>query len=485
MDVADIIKSTQEQASAAWIDYLNQLRIDELVAALSKQDENLSAAVAELMQAKLQIIEEIIERNRGGIKGAHGFIAEAEVTSFGNAEKLIDGLKACYKWVNDNGPTDMVRDGINIQQKFVQGDRLWGLTKIQEHLQKYPDFIKQGGKYQIPDDFYKKIKTLLEMPQEEASKLPSGSTDGLTYTQWKKVHDFFQNSGITPDDIESAGLNYADVQVNVTDETFSDERDKIQKMDQRNRDAAYEASRPTVAEAAKVAGASAAFEGGTSFCIAISKKLKSGKKISEFTADDWKDVGIDTAKGTATGGIRGAAIYGMTNFTATPAAIASACVTAAIGMAAQSKKLRSGEITEDDFINNSEVLCLDVSISAVASLVGQAVIPIPVLGAVIGNMAGMFMYGISKDHLSEKEQTLTERFLTEMKTLNQSLEVRYQQFVEFLRKEFAKYKSVLELAFDPIANIAFVNSISLADFVGVPPEKNLRKKSDIDQYFLN
>lgn len=485
MDVADIIKSTQEQASAAWIDYLNQLRIDELVAALSKQDENLSAAVAELMQAKLQIIEEIIERNRGGIKGAHGFIAEAEVTSFGNAEKLIDGLKACYKWVNDNGPTDMVRDGINIQQKFVQGDRLWGLTKIQEHLQKYPDFIKQGGKYQIPDDFYKKIKTLLEMSQEEASKLPSESTDDLTYTQWKKVHDFFQNSGITPDNIESAGLNYADVQVNVTDETFSDERDKIQKMDQRNRDAAYEASRPTVAEAAKVAGASAAFEGGTSFCITISKKLKSGKKISEFTADDWKDVGIDTAKGTATGGIRGAAIYGMTNLTATPAAIASACVTAAIGMAAQSKKLRSGEITEDDFINNSEVLCLDVSISAVASLVGQVAIPIPVLGAVIGNMAGMFMYGIAKDHLSEKEQTLTERFLTEMKTLNQSLEIRYQQFVEFLRKEFAKYKSVLELAFDPIANIAFVNSISLADFVGVPPEKTLRKKSDIDQYFLN
>lgn len=177
-------------------------RIDELVSALSKQNDNLAAAVTELTQAKLRIIAEIIERNRGGIKGAHGFIAEASETSFGNAAKLINGLKACYKWVNDNGPTDMVRDGVNIQQKFVQGDHLWGLTKVQEHLQKYPDFIKQGGKYQIPADFYEKVKKLMEMSPEEASRLQSGNGDGLTYTQWKKVQDFFQNSGISPNDIK-------------------------------------------------------------------------------------------------------------------------------------------------------------------------------------------------------------------------------------------------------------------------------------------
>lgn len=61
----------------------------------------------------------------------------------------------------------------------------------------------------------------------------------------------------------------------------------------------------------------------------------------------------------------------------------------------------------------------------------------------------------------------------------------YQRFVELLRKEFAKYKSVLELAFDPQANIAFANSIVLADFVGIPEEKILREKADIDTYFLN
>ncbi len=31
MDVSQIAKSTQEQAVAAWVDYLNQLRLNELL----------------------------------------------------------------------------------------------------------------------------------------------------------------------------------------------------------------------------------------------------------------------------------------------------------------------------------------------------------------------------------------------------------------------------------------------------------------------
>jgi len=37
--------------------------------------------------------------------------------------------------------------------------------------------------------------------------LQSGNGDGFTYTQWKKVQDFFQNSGVSPNDIEPASLD--------------------------------------------------------------------------------------------------------------------------------------------------------------------------------------------------------------------------------------------------------------------------------------
>ena len=221
------------------------------------------------------------------------------------------------------------------------------------------------------------------------------------------------------------------------------------------------------------------------FCLGVWKKRKQGKYLAEFTAKDWQEVGIDVAKGTLQGGIRGGAVYAMSNFTATPAAVANALVTASFGVAAQAYQLQQGNITADDFIVNSEVLCLDVSVSAVASMFGQTLIPVPVLGAIIGNIAGMFMYQIAKDNLSEKEQTLIRSYQESFALLNQALDKRYHTLLAMLEKELKRFSSVLELAFDLDINIAFDGSIALADYVGVTPEKVLRNKRDIDQYFLN
>ena len=71
MNGVKIIKSTQEQASAAWINYLNQLRLDELFDALSKQDMNLENALIEMNKLKKSIVSEVVDKNRGGNKGMH------------------------------------------------------------------------------------------------------------------------------------------------------------------------------------------------------------------------------------------------------------------------------------------------------------------------------------------------------------------------------------------------------------------------------
>lgn len=175
----------------------------------------------------------------------------------------------------------------------------------------------------------------------------------------------------------------------------------------------------------------------------------------------------------------------MTNFTATPAAVANALVTACFGVAAQAYQFQQGNITADDFIVNSEVLCLDVSVSAVASMFGQTLIPVPVLGAIIGNMTGMFLYQIAKEHLSEKEQVLIANYQQSFAYLNKMLEERYKELISQLKRELAKYASILELAFDKDVNIAFEGSVALANYVGVTPERILQNKRDIDQYFLN
>ena len=221
-----------------------------------------------------------------------------------------------------------------------------------------------------------------------------------------------------------------------------------------------------------------------SFCLGVAKKLKEGKKVSEFTAEDWKEVGLDTAKGTATGGIRGAAIYGMTNFTATPAAVASAFVTAVLGVASQARQLQLGNISEEEFLDNSQVLCLDVSVSAVSSLLGQVFIPVPVLGAVIGNVVGTMLYGITKDYFSQREQALSQSYMQGIEQLNKELDEHYQMLIAQLKKEFAKFVSITELAFDEDVNLAFDGSVALADYIGVQSGKVLRNKADIDSFFL-
>lgn len=479
MDVAQIVKSTQEQGFAAWVDYLNQLRLNELLAKLAAQNINLEQALAELQKMKMDIAA-LIASNRGGEKGIHGFLAEAAENGIENARNIVKGLEPACQWINDNGPADLLRDGMAIQQKFVRAGGHFGLEAVKEHLEKYPDFIKNGGKYQLPKDFYQELKRLLEMSQEEAAK-----ESASTYRLWKWVQEFFAESGITPDDLEPAVIDYSAAQKGKIEETVKSEEQNIYDEDQRRRDTAYEASKPTLKQGARAAAVGAAAEGGMAFCLGILKKRKQGKHLAEFAQEDWQEVGIDTAKGTVQGGIRGTAIYAMTNFTATPAAVANALVTASFGVAAQAYQLQQGNITQEDFIVNAEVLCLDVSVGAVASLLGQTLIPVPVLGAVIGNMAGMFMYQIAKDYLSAKERALIANYCESFVALNEVLEERYQQLIAQLKKEIAKHTSMLELAFDRDVNIAFDGSIALADDIGVARGRVLRGKSDIDNYFLN
>lgn len=481
MEYEKLFKSSQEQASAAWISYLNELRLKELLEKLAAQDINTDAAMKILEQAKETIAEEIVNRNRGGVKGMHGFIAEVLQVAFENAEKSVDGQTPNTIWLNNNGPADIQSGDKLIQQKFVQ--KYFSLDAIKAHLEKYPDFLENGDKYQIPKDYYEKLMKLWNMSPEEAARLTNTNEDGLTYAMWKKVHEFFDGKSISIDDLEPSNINYSEAQKGKYDQTITGEKGKIQERDKHNRNEAYQASKPTLKEGTRVAAVSAALEGGMAFSMGVRKKLKEGKKIYDFTAEDWKELGIDTVEGTVKGSIRGASVYVMTNFTATDGAVASSLVTAVFGIVAQASRLNKKEISGEDFLINSQAICLESAVSAIASVLGEVAIPIPVLGAVVGNTVGMFMYGLAKEYMSNKEQELVAGFKTSMEQLNQILDIRYQKLIQRLRDELEKFTSLLEWAFDPDVNKAFAGSVQLAKFAGVSESKILKTMDDIDHFF--
>lgn len=125
--------------------------------------------------------------------------------------------------------------------------------------------------------------------------------------------------------------------------------------------------------------------GGLKTEAGIYSKCKEGKKINEFTVDDWKDIGIDTAKAAAEGGISGFAIYSITNFTSISAGPAAAGVSLAFSVSELAYRKSTGAISDEEFKESCQMAALNAAVSAVGAAIGQELIPIPLLGAWIGS----------------------------------------------------------------------------------------------------
>jgi len=165
--------------------------------------------------------------------------------------------------------------------------------------------------------------------------------------------------------------------------------------------------------------------------------------------------------------------------------VASAYVTAAFGVAAQLKALGEGRVSQEDFVINCETVCLDATVSAIASVAGQVFIPIPVLGAVIGNVAGEFVYELCKKQGTIQSQKIIEGYNSEMAQLNQQLDIQFREVVLDIQIALKKFKDLEELAFDENRNIAFAGSVNLATEIGVPSTEIVKTSDDIDNFFLN
>ncbi len=296
---------------------------------------------------------------------------------------------------------------------------------------------------------------------------------------------FFEANNIDPSKIEPSMLEYGQVQQDTISDTFNKEKEHLREVDKKQRTDAHQKSKTNLSDGVKVTAVSAAIEGATTFVAAVVHKRKCGKKIKDFDQADWVEISKETGKGTVKGGVRGASIYALTNFTATPAAVASALTTAAFGVAEQAYLFRNGDIDEIKFIENSEILCLDASVSALSSFAGQVLIPVPVLGAVIGNAVGTMIYQIGKDNLSAKEQELIKQYLKDISNLEDKLSEEYIQYIDQLNCCLSNYMELLSVAFNPDVIKALDGSVALAKHMGVPSAEILDSYDKISGYFLN
>jgi hypothetical protein len=165
--------------------------------------------------------------------------------------------------------------------------------------------------------------------------------------------------------------------------------------------------------------------------------------------------------------------------------VANAAITATFGIVAEAIKVRQGKTTINDFYDNSIVISLEVSVSTVSSVVGSAVIPIPILGTIVGNTVGMWIYNIAQSVLSQAELRSIEQNNKEFELLQRKLDREYKQYLAKIEKRINEYKDILSYALDEDAVVAYQSAEKAAYHLGLTDKIEELSVEERDNYFLN
>lgn len=323
----------------------------------------------------------------------HGEIAEHTDVALHNAHNAMKGKpqNATFENVGRTAPEDYLVDGVAVQSKYINSSSN-SLTKVLDHLEKYRDigFGRDESYYVIPKDQYEEIQRVLS---GDAGSLNAKSVRAIL----NKVKEIEMQTGRPFSEVVKSGnVDYAEVQQGAIHKTLhketkklreeaKKEKSEIDSESKKEKSQAYENAKPTWKKAAVSAGISAGISGGFSLAFGIRRKLTEGKSIQNFTTEDWKEIGLDTVKGTAEGGISGLAIYGLTAVMKVPSPVAAAGVSLTMGLVELTHEYCTNKISREDFVTGCQTVGLNSIVSAVGAFIGDKVIPIPVLGSVIGS----------------------------------------------------------------------------------------------------
>ncbi|MFS2162587.1 hypothetical protein [Variovorax sp. Varisp62] len=433
-------------------------------------------------QASIYIdtVREFIDKP-GNILGSpatkHGEIAEVAEVGVRNAWDVLSGLTPSASSHPDRiGPVDIILGESDVQSKFYNGIRntLGGVT---EHLEKYPDFPEGTSHYLIPKDQYELLQKAL---RGEATELSPMSIERLK----ESVQNIEALTGREFDDaVRPASFGYKEVQLGRIDETLDERQDELSRANEKRVEDIQAEYAPSWQEGLKTTAIAAGVGAGVSFVRASFGKYREGKNIfkGEFTAEDWQDVGLDTAQGAAIGGATGGALYLMTNCASMSAPLAGAVVSAVKGLAPLVQGYRAGDLTLEQLVDTGCMVCAEVGMVAAATAIGQAVIPVPVLGALIGSIAGQVLSSILARQVQESTQAIAAR----VAGYTASLDLQQKQVMDALLTRFARLGELTVAAFDVGLNAGILEaSATLARTYGIEASSVLRTTRDVDRFML-
>lgn len=445
------IDNNVAQGIAAYIDYLNQLRVSTLMDTLRQILNNETGQLKDLAERQAnalrnldlanQNVMNIVNSGRGGENGIHGFIAEFAQTGIANARRAFEGLEKSTITLNDNGPADLLINGKPVQVKFY--------ANLMNEL-------KTSAEYRSMDMMFSKDHMDIFRAVMHGDKEVFLNGQPLTSNQVQKIKQLIEEEsnirGLSWDKwMQSSVLKYDQVQREAIDRTFTEETDNIKRQtseqkseisNKANTDkaAAYHKAQPNLGEANKAAGVGAAIQGGLNFGIFVYQSTTKARKYGSLP------LRIEGRRRQDSRGCLQRRVFGLCNlwidqclssFGSERRAIASGT----FGLIDAVMKFRSGEIDDDGFLSLVTINALDATGAAVGAAIGQTLIPVPVVGALIGSIVASNVLGLGKNILSARERAIIAEYQRKADLFVANLDVQYAQILETLLDKYRKLGS--------------------------------------------
>lgn len=393
------------------------------------------------------------------LKQQAGFAAEVKDTARVNAEKIIQGSQERKIRTDDLGRVNdplydhfMVDEagkiipGSGTQMKFVGKTPEEALNRLAS--KKFSKYLENDVVIEVPSDFYEGIL-----------KETCGRVSDL-----KDQIDCLKRAGGSPEALQKLEAEL---------QKYEKIRDNLQPSTVSNQEAMFARLHPRLSTAKDIAGIahragmesaqlSAVMGGSVSIVQNLAALVKGEKTPEEALARVARSTGSAAAVGYGTG-FAGAAVKGMMqNAGAEPVRalartnLPGVVVTVGVESAKTMKRYLDGEIDGVQCFEELGEQGAGMLSSALFSAIGQAAIPIPVVGGLVGGMLGYAIasasYGLLLSSLREAKLAHEERLLVEAECARQIelLRACRRELEELIENNLVSSAQVFHLAFDDL-----------------------------------
>lgn len=421
-----------------------------------------------------------------------GFAAEVMTAADENAEKIIQGKTASRTTRTDDmqkqpdgkgntigGANEQLYDiaEVDANGKYIEGTgrQLKYVGKNADECTKKilsKDFDKYRDKdipIEIPSDYYDKVHENLankiDKLEKQAQAAEKAGNNNLAKQKRKQISD-----------IEKTKRNLKKGKMEKSDAIFAREHPKLA-----NAEKIVKVSHRAGADAAKT---SAAIGGSVSTVMNIVAVVKDDKKIEDALKDIAKDTAVSAGVGYGTG-FAGSALKGVMQNSKSQlmqnvakSNLPGVIVTSTIAFSQTIYQYFKGDIDGTQCLEQLGEQGTGMLSSALFSTIGQAVIPIPIVGGIIGGMVGYalssacygnLMAALKDEKLAKEERILAEKMCAEhiklIKAYRQEMEALINDYLErhtaIFDEAFDGIKKALEIG-DVDGYIASTNKITKA-----------------------